>query len=68
MNNYPTSKSSSGRARRPIPLWFLMPPAMRRALTRIAHEIAERNEESSEVAMIGIQRGGVFLPNGWRRL
>jgi len=34
---------------------------MRRALTRIAHEIAERNEDSSEVALIGVQRGGVFL-------
>ena len=35
--------------------------AMRRALTRIAHEIAERNENSAEVALVGIQRGGVFL-------
>lgn len=35
--------------------------AMRRALTRIAHEIAERNENSAEVALIGVQRGGVFL-------
>jgi pyrimidine operon attenuation protein / uracil phosphoribosyltransferase len=35
--------------------------AMRRALTRIAHEIAERNEKSSEVALVGVQRGGVFL-------
>jgi pyrimidine operon attenuation protein / uracil phosphoribosyltransferase len=36
-------------------------PAMRRALTRIAHEIAERNESGSEVVVIGIQRGGVAL-------
>jgi pyrimidine operon attenuation protein / uracil phosphoribosyltransferase len=35
--------------------------AMRRALTRIAHEIAERNENSAEVVLVGIQRGGVFL-------
>jgi pyrimidine operon attenuation protein / uracil phosphoribosyltransferase len=35
--------------------------AMRRALTRIAHEIAERNEDSADVVLIGIQRGGVFL-------
>jgi pyrimidine operon attenuation protein / uracil phosphoribosyltransferase len=35
--------------------------AMQRALTRIAHEIAERNEAGREVAIIGIQRGGVFL-------
>lgn len=35
--------------------------AVQRALTRIAHEIAERNENNSHVALIGIQRGGVFL-------
>ena len=35
--------------------------AIERALTRIAHEIAERNENSAEVALVGIHRGGVFL-------
>lgn len=35
--------------------------AMRRALTRIAHEIAERNETASDVVLVGIQRGGVTL-------
>ena len=35
--------------------------AMHRALTRIAHEIAERNETGGEVALVGVQRGGVFL-------
>jgi len=35
--------------------------AMRRALARIAHEIAERNESSTEVVIVGIQRGGVHL-------
>lgn len=35
--------------------------AMQRALTRMAHEIAERNEKGIEVVLIGIQRGGVFL-------
>jgi pyrimidine operon attenuation protein/uracil phosphoribosyltransferase len=34
---------------------------MQRALTRIAHEIAERNETSSEVVVVGVQRGGVPL-------
>jgi pyrimidine operon attenuation protein / uracil phosphoribosyltransferase len=34
---------------------------MQRALTRMAHEIAERNEKSSDVVLVGIQRGGVFL-------
>lgn len=35
--------------------------AMQRALVRIAHEIAERNEAGREVVLVGIQRGGVFL-------
>ena len=34
---------------------------IQRALTRIAHEIAERNETSRKVVLIGIQRGGVPL-------
>ena len=37
--------------------------AMERALARIAHEIAERNEVRRNVALIGIQRGGVHLAN-----
>jgi pyrimidine operon attenuation protein/uracil phosphoribosyltransferase len=40
---------------------ILNAPAIQRALTRIAHEIAERNELSSEVVLIGIQRPGVHL-------
>jgi pyrimidine operon attenuation protein/uracil phosphoribosyltransferase len=35
--------------------------AIHRVLTRIAHEIAERNEDSSAVALVGIQRGGIHL-------
>ncbi len=35
--------------------------AIQRAMARIAHEIAERNEAGSEVVIIGIQRGGVPL-------
>jgi pyrimidine operon attenuation protein / uracil phosphoribosyltransferase len=35
--------------------------AIQRALVRIAHEIAERNETSHELVMVGIQRGGVPL-------
>lgn len=34
---------------------------IQRALTRIAHEIAERNEKSEEVVLVGIQQGGVLL-------
>src|SRR5271163_1395592 len=33
--------------------------AIQRALARIAHEIAERNETGHDVALIGIQRGGM---------
>ena len=36
-------------------------PAIQRVLTRIAHEIAERNEVGQDVALIGIQRRGVPL-------
>ena len=35
--------------------------AIDRALKRIAHEIAERNEAVSNVVIVGIQRGGVPL-------
>jgi pyrimidine operon attenuation protein/uracil phosphoribosyltransferase len=40
---------------------ILNAPAIQRALTRIAHEIAERNEVSTEVVLIGVQRPGVPL-------
>ena len=35
--------------------------AMLRALTRIAHEIVERNDESGDICVIGIMRRGVPL-------
>ena len=35
--------------------------AIQRALTRIAHEIAERNDAGDQVVLVGIQRGGVHL-------
>ena len=35
--------------------------AIQRALTRIAHEIAERNEDSPAVALVGIPTGGDHL-------
>ena len=34
---------------------------MRRALSRIAHEIAERNPDASTLAIVGIHRRGAFL-------
>jgi pyrimidine operon attenuation protein/uracil phosphoribosyltransferase len=39
----------------------LGPDDVRRAVTRIAHEIIERNRGLSGVALIGLQRGGVWL-------
>ncbi len=34
---------------------------VRRALTRIAHEIAERNPQARDLAIVGIHRRGAFL-------
>jgi pyrimidine operon attenuation protein / uracil phosphoribosyltransferase len=45
----------------PETISILNPLAIQRALTRIAHEIAERNETSADVVIVGIQRGGVPL-------
>jgi pyrimidine operon attenuation protein/uracil phosphoribosyltransferase len=39
----------------------LGPDDVRRAVTRMAHEIIERNQGSTGVALIGLQRGGVWL-------
>ena len=35
--------------------------AIHRVLTRIAHEIAERNDDSQSVVLVGVQRGGICL-------
>lgn len=35
--------------------------AIRRALSRIAHEIAEQNEETHALGILGVQKGGVDL-------
>ena len=43
------------------PTTILDASALKRALVRIAHEIAERNELSTEVVLVGVQRGGVNL-------
>lgn len=40
---------------------LLTDTAIRRALARIAHEIAERNEDSHEVVLLGIQTGGALM-------
>lgn len=43
------------------PTVILNAQAIHRVLTRIAHEIAERNENSHTLAIVGIQRGGIHL-------
>ena len=35
--------------------------AMHRVFTRIGHEIAERNDNSHDVIIVGVQRGGVHI-------
>ena len=39
----------------------LSAPDVRRAVTRIAHEIVERNRGAEHLVLIGLQRGGVWL-------
>src|SRR5215210_7897147 len=34
---------------------------VRRALTRIAHEIVERNHGTQGIVLVGLQRGGVWI-------
>lgn len=42
--------------------------AIQRALIRIAHEIAERNETGHELVLVGVQKGGVPLAERLRDL
>src|SRR5262249_61299275 len=41
--------------------------AIQRALTRIAHEVVERNRETQGLALIGIRSRGVYLAQRLRR-
>lgn len=43
------------------PILILSAEAMQRALTRIAHELVERNDPASDLVLVGVQRGGVYL-------
>src|SRR5947209_7943880 len=45
----------------PEPTVIMNAGAMQRGLTRMAHEIVERNESGADVVLIGIQRGGVLV-------
>jgi pyrimidine operon attenuation protein/uracil phosphoribosyltransferase len=45
----------------PDEIVILSTTALERALKRMAHEIAERNETGKDLVLVGIQHGGVFL-------
>jgi pyrimidine operon attenuation protein/uracil phosphoribosyltransferase len=45
----------------PVKTVILNAAGIHRVLTRIAHEIAERNEDSQSVVLVGVQSGGVRL-------
>jgi pyrimidine operon attenuation protein/uracil phosphoribosyltransferase len=45
----------------PDPILILSAAALNRALARISHEIAERNENGADVVLLGVQSGGVHL-------
>jgi pyrimidine operon attenuation protein / uracil phosphoribosyltransferase len=45
----------------PEEIIILSTTALERALRRMAHEIAERNDPARDLVLVGIQRGGVFL-------
>jgi pyrimidine operon attenuation protein/uracil phosphoribosyltransferase len=52
----------------PAPHVLLDEESMRRTLSRIAHEIIERNDELDSVALVGIHTRGVPIANRLRRL
>lgn len=41
--------------------------AMRRSLTRMSHEIIERNKGVDNIVLVGIKTRGEFLALRWRR-
>lgn len=45
----------------PAHITILNAAAVHRVLSRIAHEIVERNEDSHSVVIVGVQTGGVHL-------
>jgi pyrimidine operon attenuation protein / uracil phosphoribosyltransferase len=44
-----------------MPRVVLSADDVRRALTRIAHEVAERNHGTDDLVVVGLQRGGVWI-------
>jgi pyrimidine operon attenuation protein / uracil phosphoribosyltransferase len=58
----------SHSALKPAPHVLLDEESMRRTLSRIAHEIIERNDDLETVALVGIHTRGVPLAHRLRRL
>ena len=56
MTNTPDERSAE-----PAGKQVLGPDDVRRAITRMAHEIIERNRGLAGVALVGIQTGGVWV-------
>jgi pyrimidine operon attenuation protein / uracil phosphoribosyltransferase len=52
----------------PESVTILTSTALERALKRMAHEIAERNDSAKDLVLIGVQRGGVHLAERLSRL
>ncbi len=50
-----------GHARKTVPKRLLDSKEIDRTLTRISHEIIERNKGAEGICLVGIQRGGVHL-------
>lgn len=44
-----------------MPVEVMSAPDVARALTRIAHEIVERNHGVDQLVLVGLQRGGVWI-------
>ena len=51
----------SNEPRSAAPRVVLSADDVRRAITRIAHEIVERNHGPADLVLVGLQRGGVWL-------
>lgn len=45
----------------PYPKLLLSAEGVRRAIDRIAHQVAEKNAHTDQLALVGIQKGGVHL-------
>ncbi|MGV3756580.1 MAG: bifunctional pyr operon transcriptional regulator/uracil phosphoribosyltransferase PyrR [Verrucomicrobiota bacterium] len=45
----------------PERITIMNPAALQRTLSRMAHEIAEKNDASTDLIIVGVQRGGVHL-------